>query len=96
MESTFAQYGLAGVILWLMFNDIIKPMVNKFIKDTPESYKSPDEPWNPWQGKIETRVTLLESSVRDIKNHQKTQTELMQTMSNTLIRIATKMEVSDE
>lgn len=93
MESTIAQYGLGGVILWLMFKEVIAPIMAKFTKsDTPPS----DQPWNPWQGQIETRVSKLEDSVVRIEKAGDKRDEVLKEINGTLIRVAVKMEVHED
>ncbi len=95
MDSTLAQYGLSGVILWMVFKDIIKPMVLSFTKrnaPTPD----PEKPWNPWQGKIEGRVTRLEDDVADMKAEQKEQTVMIRNVDRSLLKLSIHMNVPDE
>lgn len=95
MESTLAQYGLSGVILWLMFKDIIRPLVASLTKKN-ETTPDPEKPWNPWQSNVENRVGNLEDTVSEIKESQKNHTEMLTKIDRTMIRMAVKLNVDDE
>ncbi len=94
MESTLAQYGLSGVIIWLMFKDIIKPLIA--FRNGQSSSRDPEKPWNPWQVKVEGRVTRLEDSVVDIKESQKGHTEMLSKIDRTVLKMALKMEIDED
>ncbi len=91
MDSTLAQYGLSGVIVWLMFKDIIKPLIA-----SRSSNRDPEKPWNPWQGKMENRVTNLEGSVDDIKKSQEGHTQMLSKIDRTVLKMAIKMEIDED